>query len=257
MAKYNCIIADDSFLERDALQMFLEMTDCVNIVAVCGNGIEARQALKTNEVDIIFSDIDMPDISGLDLIRSLSKKPAVVFITSYPEYAATGFELDAIDFIVKPVTFERVARSVNKVIEYIEMKKLSEQQTENVVVNINQNKTEDYIFIRETPDLVKIKFDEVAYIESMGEFSKIYTLFDKQHITLVSLKNLELQLPETIFMRIHKQYIVNLKNISAIGASEVTLNDTFKIPISLTHKQALIDKAVNTNILNRYTGRNP
>jgi two-component system LytT family response regulator len=257
MLKYKCIVADDNLLERDALTMFLEMTNKVDIVASCEDGIQARNALLNDDIDIVFSDIDMPNLSGLDLLKSLKKTPEFVFITSYPEYAAKSYELDAIDFIVKPATFDRVARSVDKVIEYIELKKLSQNQLDHVSVKPNELQTSatDYFFIRETPDLVKIKFSEVSYIESMGEFSKIFTTGGKKHITLVSLKNLELQLPTDVFMRTHKQYIINYTNITSIGNNEVTLNHTNKIPVSLLNKPLLLDKVVNNNILNRYVDK--
>lgn len=251
MQKYKCLIADDNPMERDALQMFLEMTNRVVVVGVCSDGAEARAFLQNNEVDIVYTDIDMPNLNGLDLLRSLRKSPAFVFTTSFPEYAVSGFELDAVDFMVKPLNFERIARSVDKVIEYIEMKQKYEDTETAKPENQTITQAEEYIFVRETPDLVKVRFDEIAYIESMGEFSKIFTVSDKKHITLVSLKNLEAQLPQTIFMRVHKQYMINCNNISAIGNNDVTINNT-KIPLGSTYKQPLLDKVVNKNVLNRF-----
>lgn len=255
MQKFKCLIADDSLIERDALQMLLEMTNRIDVVGICADGAEARSFLLNNEVDIVFTDIDMPNLNGLDLLRSLKKFPAFVFTTSYPEYAVTGFELDAIDFLVKPLTFDRIARSVDKVIEYITMKQKHEANDISKHQNETVPKSEEYIFLRETPDLVKVKFNDIAYIESMGEFSKLFTISDKKHVTLVSLKNLEAQLPQAIFMRIHKQYIINCNNLSAIGSNDVTINNT-KIPLSNTYKQLLLDRVVNNKVLNRFTNKN-
>lgn len=255
MQKFKCLIADDNLIERDALQMLLEMTNRIDVVGICENGVEARAFLQNNEVDIVYTDIDMPNLNGIDLLRSLKKSPAFVFTTSFPEYAVTSFEVDAVDFLVKPLTFDRIARSVDKVIEYINMKQ--KYEANNISKNQNEtvSKSEEYIFIRETPDLVKVKFDEIAYIESMGEFSKIFTINDKKHVTLVSLKNLEAQLPKALFMRIHKQYIINCNNINAIGSNDVSINNT-KIPLSSTYKQLLLDRVVNNNVLNRFTNKN-
>lgn len=255
MQKFKCLIADDNPIERDAMQMFLEMTNRIEVVGICADGADARVFLQKNEVDIVFTDIDMPNLNGLDLLRSLKKSPAFVFTTSYPEYAVTGFELDAVDFLVKPLTFERIARSVDKVIEYITMKQKFDGNENTNQQSEATPKSDEYIFIRETPDLVKVKFDEIAYIESMGEFSKIFTINDKKHVTLVSLKNLEAQLPKALFMRIHKQYIINCNNINTIGSNDVSINNT-KIPLSNTYKQLLLDRVVNNNVLNRYTNKN-
>jgi DNA-binding LytR/AlgR family response regulator len=225
------------------------------VVGICADGAEARSFLLNNEVDIVFTDIDMPNLNGLDLLRSLKKFPAFVFTTSYPEYAVTGFELDAVDFLVKPLTFDRIARSVDKVIEYITMKQKHEANDISKHQNETVPKSEEYIFIRETPDLVRVKFNDIAYIESMGEFSKIFTVSNTKHVTLVSLKNLEAQLPQVTFMRIHKQFIINCNNIAAIGSNDVTINNT-KIPLSNSYKQLLLDRVVNNNVLNRFINKN-
>lgn len=255
MQKFKCLIADDNLIERDALQMLLEMTNRIDVVGICENGVEARAFLQNNEIDIVYTDIDMPNLNGIDLLRSLKKSPAFVFTTSFPEYAVTSFEVDAVDFLVKPLTFDRIARSVDKVIEYINMKQ--KYEANNISKNQNEtvSKSEEYIFIRETPDLVRVKFNDIAYIESMGEFSKIYTVSNTKHVTLVSLKNLEAQLPQVTFMRIHKQFIINCNNIAAIGSNDVTINNT-KIPLSNSYKQLLFDRVVNNNVLNRFINKN-
>jgi two-component system LytT family response regulator len=246
--KYTCLVVDDHMLERDALVMHIGKIDQLEILAVCADGLEAAKVLATTPVDIVFSDIDMPDLSGFGLVKSM-KPPVVIFISSHPEYAAESFNLDVVDFIVKPATLERVMRAANKAIEYINLKKTSTDNNSPLSNEI----ADDYFFIRESHDLIKIRFEEVTYIESMGDFSRIYTLEGKKHTTLVSLKNLEAQLPEQVFMRIHKQYIINYHHITAISTDDITLHHTYSVPFGNANRQTLMDKVVNKKIVTRFS----
>jgi DNA-binding LytR/AlgR family response regulator len=252
--KYTCLIADDNLLERDALEMHLNKTGRVEIVGSCENGLEASKVLAEKQVDLVFSDIDMPDMSGLALIKSLRQPPVFVFISSHPEYAVESFELDVVDFIVKPVTLERILKATNKAIEYIELKKLSAGHTLPPVSSgsAQDDTSKDYFFIRESNGLVKVMYDEVACIESMGDFSKIFTTSDKKHVTLVSLKQLETQLPEGKFMRVHKQYIVNYHHITAISANDMTVHHSYTVPLGSSYKQLLMEKVVGKKIISRF-----
>jgi DNA-binding LytR/AlgR family response regulator len=218
--------------------------------------MKAREALATQDIDIVFSDINMPELSGMSLLKSFSVgkanrkgAPVFIFVSGSAEYAVESYDLNVIDYIVKPVTLERVLKSANKAIEYLDMKNLSEKQVTSTL------RGENYFFIRESNDLVKLHFEDVAYIESMGDFSKIYTISDKRHITLVSLKNLEMQLPGTFFTRIHKQYIVNHQHISAISADELIVHGKYTLPLSQSLKQSLLDKVVNKKMVTRHLGK--
>jgi two-component system, LytTR family, response regulator len=254
MEKYNCVIADDNILERDALEMHLKKIPQLQIVSVCENGYEALQAITSNNVDLVFSDIEMPELSGFGVLKALKKAPVFVFISSHGEFAIESYNLDVIDFIVKPVTFERLLKAVNKAIEYLELKNSvaprPQQQPQEVLTE-----TDNYFFIRETNDLIKMPYDEVAYIESMGDFSKINTVKDKRHITLVSLKNLELQLPSRYFTRIHKQFIINHHHITSISGDEVKVAEKYVLPISQSMRQELLDKVVNHKIVTRHISK--
>jgi two-component system LytT family response regulator len=245
--KYTCLVVDDNMLERDALVMHIGKIDEMQIVAECADGLEAAKVLANTPVDIVFSDIDMPDLSGFGLVKSM-KPPVVIFISAHPEYAAESFNLDVVDFIVKPATLERVMRAANKAIEYINLKKTATDNSSS-----SNEIVDDYFFIRESHDLIKIRFNEVAYIESMGDFSRIYTLEGKKHTTLVSLKNLEAQLPEQVFMRIHKQYIINYHHITAISTDDITLYHTHTVPFGNANRQNLMDKVVNKKIVTRFS----
>ncbi|QNR82729.1 response regulator transcription factor [Pedobacter riviphilus] len=247
---YSCLIVDDNEIERDAIEMHLKKIPSLNIIAVCSNGIEASQILSTTSVDIVYSDIDMPELSGMDLLKSLKKQPLFIFITSFSEYAAESFNLDALDFIVKPATFERILKATNKAIEYIELRKqVNKLPAENL--NDYDKKDDDYFFFRETKGITKLKYNDVIYIESMGDFSKLFTSIDK-HVILVSLKNLEKQLPSKIFSRVHKQYIININHIATLTNHEVHLDHNFLVPISATNRQELLEKSIDKKILSRF-----
>jgi len=247
MKKYKCLIADDSPMELDIMEMLVGKIGRLEIVAVCDNSLKAQQILTSQEIDLVFSDINMPELSGIGLLKSLKKAPVFIFASAHTEYAIESYDLNVIDYIVKPVSLERVLKSANKAIEYLDLKNMSETRQPQAPHTDN-----DYFFIRESNDLIKLHFEDVAYIESMGDFSKIFTINDKKHITLVSLKNLEMQLPSTSFTRIHKQYIVNHNLITAISTDELVVNGKYTLPLSTSLRQALLDKVVNKKILTRH-----
>jgi len=248
MSKYKCLIADDNLLERDALEMHLMKMPQLEIVAACENGLEALQIISQGGIDIVFSDIEMPELSGFGVIKSLKNPPVFVFISSHGEFAIESYNLDVIDFIVKPVTFERLLRAVSKATEYLELKKNPASRDPQPV----QGEMDTYFFIKESNDLVKLAYEDVVYIESMGDFSKIFTVADKRHVTLVSLKNLELQLPGDYFTRIHKQYIINHHHISSISADEVKMAGKHIVMISPAFRQDLMNKVVNKKVVTRH-----
>ena len=250
MTKYKCIIADDNILERDLIEMHLAKMPQLEILGAYEDGFEAQKFLANAEVDIVFSDIDMPNLNGFGLLKALKNPPVFIFISSHSEYAVESYNLDVIDFIIKPVTFERVFKAVNKAIEYIELK-------DTVVAKPGTTtfENENYFFIRESNDLVKLAFEDVAYIESMGDFSKIFTLDDKRHITLVSLKNLEAQLSPDYFTRVHKQYIINHHHISAISTDEMTIAHKYTVQLSPSYRPILLDKVVNKKIVTRHISK--
>lgn len=258
--QYKCLIADDNLLDRDVLEMYLSKIDSLKIEAICSDGLLAATALQQQEIDIVFSDIDMPNLTGMELLQSLKKAPVFVFISSYSEHAAESYSMDVIDFIVKPVSLARLMKATNKAIEYIELKKkttgsneknssvFEQDESKNL---FNPFKDKDHFYIKENYDYIKINHAEVAYIESMGNFSCLYTLQNKKYITLVSLKNIEAQLANQNFMRVHKQYIINLKHIISLSSNaEVLLAGGYSATVSSSYKVALME-IINKNILAR------
>lgn len=243
MTSYKCLIVDDNEIERDAIEMYLRKINRLEIKAICSNGIEAAGILISQQIDIVFSDIDMPELSGHGLLKSIASPPIFIFITSFSEYAAESFNLDALDFVLKPATFERLLKASNKAIEYLDLKQTVSNVTENTPIEQN---TDDHFFIKETKGYTRLNYNDVIYVESMGDFSKIFTAENK-HITLVNLKNLERQLPP-FFIRVHKQYIINLNQIATVASNEIMLNHNFVVPVSLLNKQDLMEKISNKTI---------
>ena len=170
---YKCVIVDDNMIDRDAVEMHLRKMHFIEIVAVCKDGMEASNILNHTAIDIVLSDIDMPHLNGIELLQSQQEPPVFIFISSYSEYAAESYNLDAIDFIVKPATLSRLVKAVNKAIEYIELKKVIESEQERNAtgpsVNIDDHKTgeyKDYFYVKENYDYSRITNADVIFIDS-------------------------------------------------------------------------------------------
>jgi len=245
---YQCIITDDHLVERALLTSYIKKIPSLNLVADCKTGLEVLSILKDQPIDIVFSDVDMPDLTGIELVKTLKTPPVFVFISSYPEYAAEGFNLDIIDFVVKPISFDRFVKAVNKSIEYLELKKIAASLT----ASIQTESTEDYFFIKDNKGVTKVNTNNVLYIESMGDFSKIYTQDQKTLVMLVGLKNAETQLQSKKFIRVHKQYLVNAEHIIQILVNEIILSNKVSIPLSNAYKQNLNDTIIDKLLLKRF-----
>lgn len=249
---YTCIIADDSPIERDLLSMFIAKMPQLKLVGVCEDGSEAAVLIANTKVDIVFSDIDMPNLTGTGLLKSLKNPPAFIFITSFRDYAVESFDLDVMDFIVKPLRFERLLKAVNKTIDYLQLKQSKAAGNGKLAAeNIVFGEKDDHFFIKEINGITKIKYSDVVFIESMGDFSKVHTLEEQTHVVLSGLKYFEPQLPPSIFKRIHKQYIVNLSHISTVTSTHVQLPAKRTVPLSSTYRQSLLDAFVLKDVIKR------
>jgi DNA-binding LytR/AlgR family response regulator len=259
---WNCIIVEDNILERDSLALKVAKIDGLILKACLENGLEALNYLKKNEMDIVISDIDMPDLSGLGLIKSLNNPPVFILTSSFPEHAAESFELDVIDYIVKPVKLERLNKAVEKAINFLNSrnkhlqepahKPTATKNTSSTIEVIRTIDAEEYVFIKENNTHIKINMGDILFIESLGDFSKLSIVGGKSHMALVSLKNLEKQLPSPMFMRVHKQYIVNTLHIKNISVSDIKLSNNILIPISISYKQSLQENLINKKSLTRF-----
>lgn len=216
----NCIIVDDESVARDIIAMHLTNMAGVTIVAQCSSALEAFDTISKNAIDLVFLDINMPDISGIAFAKSINKNIRVIFTTAYRDYAVEGFNLQAVDYVVKPVSFERLLQAVNR---YFEITK------QNPPAPKIEVPTSDFIFVRANRQMQKLDFAEIRYVESYSDYIKIQCA-NEAVVTRETISNIEAKLPSAQFLRIHRSYIVAIKHISSFTHEYVVVGDkTFTI----------------------------
>ena len=231
-----CVIVDDEPLALSVIERYINQTPFLELVEKFSNPVTAFKYLNDNEIDLLFVDIQMPDLSGFELVNNLKKKPVFIFTTAYSEYALDGFKADALDYLLKPIDFVDFSKAVNKASEWFEVRKEKNQKTE-----INK----EFLFIKSEYKIIRINFNDITYIQGMSEYVKIHLLSGKPVMSLMSLKSLEAQLPANQFMRVHKSYIVNLSKVNMIERNEIVYGDGTIIPVSQQYKaqfQEFIDR---------------
>lgn len=230
---YSCLIIDDEALARQLIQNHLSKFPNIEIIQNFGSAVEAAAFFKNNTVDLLFLDIQMPKLSGIDFLKSLINPPKVIFTTAYSEFALEGYELNVIDYILKPITFERFEKAVNKVVEILNL--------ENNFVEKSTTKIEETsIVIKSSHQLIKIEIADIIYIEGLHKYIKIVTK-DKTYTTLFSLTAIENELPNSQFYRCHRSFIINLTKLKLIDGHQAIL-ENMKVPISKTNKAELVTK---------------
>lgn len=236
----NTIIVDDEPLAQDVLETYIEKIPELNLIGKCNNALEANEVLKSESIDLIFLDIQMPQLTGIDFLKTLSKPPMVIFTTAYPNYALDGFELNALDYLLKPISLERFMKAVNKALEQFELQSRESGEEDDP----------DFIFVKADKKLVKVKYDDILYIEGLKDYVIIRMDADRV-ITLQTMKSLESKMPQDRFKRIHRSYIVNLDRINAIVGNMVEViekKETKHLPIGKNYRDELL-KIVNKNRL--------
>lgn len=222
--KIKCLIVDDEPLSQEVIESYVNDTPQLVLVGKCNNAIEAAELLMTQEVDLLFLDINMPRLSGVNFVKSLAKPPHVVFITAYPEFAVEGFEVEAVDYLLKPCSFERFLKAVNKVL----------------AKEAEVGKEATFLLVKADKKLHKIDFHHIRYFKSIGDYVKVYTS-DKVLITSETLKNIEDQLPASRFIRIHKSFIVSLESIKYLEGNQLRVGEEM-LPVGLTFKERVLEK---------------
>lgn len=224
-----CIIVEDETLAQQVIQNHLERISNFELVGICNNAIEAKEVLKKKEVDLIFLDIQLPGMTGLNFLRTLENPPLVVLTTAYAEYALESYEFNVIDYLLKPISFERFEKTVNKITEGRFLTQLpAEKET-----------LRDHIFVKSNNKFFKVNFSEVVYIESMKDYLKIHTK-EYKLITHQTMNEMERILPSKQFIRIHKSYIIALAYIKSIYGNSIEMVNT-TLPIGINYK----DKVMN------------
>ena len=226
--KIRCMAIDDEPLALKQIGTYIKKTPFLEQVALCKNAFEGMEIMKDGNIALIFVDINMPDLSGLDFVKSLSEKPFIVFSTAYSEYAVEGFKVEAMDYLLKPIGYADFLKAVNKVKSYIELK---EKQP------VKSSSETEHLFVKSDYKLVRVEFSDIKFIESMHEYIKIHLVNGLPLMTLMSLKTIETQLPEDRFMRVHRSFIVNVDKIRVVERNRIVFDNVFYIPVGEQYRQ--------------------
>ncbi|HUP12363.1 MAG TPA: LytTR family DNA-binding domain-containing protein [Niastella sp.] len=226
--RINCLIIDDEPWALDLLEDFIQKVPYLNLVARCEGPVEAYTYFEKEEIDLVLLDIRMPELSGTQFLKTLNKKPAVIFVTAHDEYAVEGFALDAVDYLLKPVPFNRFMAAVNKAYEYISYRK-----TKQLL------KKDDFLFIKTSHKIQKIFYNDILYLEGLKDYTRIHLVDSKRpFVTLQSLKYFETRLPHEDFIRIHRSYIISLRRVDTVSRRAVLLGET-ELPCSEHYRNML------------------
>jgi len=231
----NCIIVDDEPMAREILETHLQKVDFIKVVKSCKNAVEAFNVISSEQVDLVFLDINMPEISGLSFAKSINKKIKVIFTTAYREYAVDGFDLQAVDYLLKPISFERLLQAIDKFTD--ENIQIKDEAT------ISFQEKNDFIFVRSERKMIKMNFDEINYIESLSDYIKIH-LDSKTIVTRETISNIEVKLPKNDFIRIHRSYIISISKIESFTNEFIEIKNK-AIPISRSYKTTVLNKLEN------------
>lgn len=233
MRSIHALIVDDEPLAREIIDTHIQKVPNWTVVASCMNAEEAFEALLTHKVDVMLLDIQMPVISGIEFLQSLKNPPLVIFTTAYSEYALKGFELNVVDYLLKPISFHRFFQAVEKVQEKL-LSKDKEGKSK-----ANPDKT--YMFVKLDGKLLKVNFSDILYIKAEQEYSYIYTHQEKLLVSM-HLKLLENILPETLFTRIHRSYIIPQERVTSMYGNMIQIGQDIELPIGSTYKDKLLEK---------------
>lgn len=244
MRNFSCIIIDDEELGRDLLENFIGRVPSLKLLGKFSNPLKALSSLSNANVDIIFLDIQMPEMTGIEFLKTLSKAPAVIFTTAYDQYALEGYKLSIVDYLLKPFSFTRFLQAVNKATELINLKfKANTQAESRQEPNLSGAGEEDFLLINTDHKLYRLYLKDILYIQSMREYVVYYTAQEKI-MAFGSLKSLEEQLPGTDFIRIHKSYIVAKNSVKSLQGNQLDIG-IITLPIGGVYRDKVVNKLFN------------
>jgi len=236
--KIKCIAVDDEPLALGKMSAFIEKVPYLDLLGTFDNGFDAMNFLRQNEIDLMFLDIQMDELTGIQLLEILTQRPKIIFTTAYDQYAIKGYELDVTDYLLKPISFKRFLMAVEKVYNILsEDEKSGAPQPETPAITAIDK--DSYILVRSEYRLQKIKLDDILYIEGMKDYSRIYTPTNKI-MTLQNLKKIEEVLPTPPFFRVHKSYIISSNKVDSIGKNDLFIGEQ-QIPIGGLYKKDFLD----------------
>ncbi len=223
-----CIAIDDEPLALQQVASYIQKIPFLELVGQCSSAFQALELLENQQVDLMFLDINMPDLNGLEFVKSLTQKPLLIFTTAYSEYALEGFKVDALDYLLKPFSFAEFSKAAGKARTQFELMQNAPKKLES------NNK---FLFIKSEYKLLRVNLNDILFIEGMKEYVRIHITGQKPIMTLLSMKSLEAKLPENKFMRVHRSYIVNLEKVTTVERLTIVFEDKNRIPVSDNYKE--------------------
>lgn len=217
---YKCIAVDDELPALELIKNYISQVPDLQMVQGFHDAISAGEFLRGNHVDILFVDINMPDINGIDLVSSLTVKPLIIFTTAYKKFAYEGFELEAVDYLLKPISLERFKKSVSRAVEWLQSRVQPKTQPE------------ESVFVRSEYKMVKIELNDIDYVEGLEDYIKIHIAGSRPVLTLMTMKAFIEKLPAEKFLRVHRSYIVSLNKIGSVGNKKIILKNGTVLPVS-------------------------
>lgn len=237
--KFNCMIVDDEPVARQGLAEYVNEINFLHLVAQCEDPVKASAFLKERTIDLIFLDIHMPKVTGIEFLKILKNPPLIILTTAYPEYALESYSLDVVDYLMKPITFDRFLKASQKALDLLLLKKK--------VVNTQENP--DYFFVKSESKFEKVFYRDVLYIEALQNYAIIHTQ-DKKLITYLTMTSLENQLPKDQFIKVHKSFIVSIPSVKVIEGNELIIKQTH-IPISRNLKEEVLNQIMGNKLFKR------
>ncbi|MCX6319934.1 MAG: LytTR family DNA-binding domain-containing protein [Bacteroidetes bacterium] len=234
-----CVVIDDEPLARKGMIEYIADVDFLELSGEFDNPLQATGLISSVETQLLFLDIQMPKITGIDFFRTLQHPPPVIFTTAYPQYALDGFEVNALDYLVKPISFDRFLKAVLKAKEFYEIRE----------TNSKEALPEDYFFIKADSKLVKLFFEDVLYVEALQNYVTVHTK-DKKYMTYLTFRSVEEYLPAEKFIKVHKSFIVSVSKIDTIEGNDIRIGQQH-IPISRNQKEEVMEKLLKNRYLNR------
>jgi DNA-binding LytR/AlgR family response regulator len=236
--KLNCLIIDDEPLARKGISEYVKEVDFLHAAGECGSAAEAASLMTKHPVDLLLLDIQMPRLNGIDFLKTMNHPPMAIITTAYSEYALEGYSLDVIDYLVKPIPFDRFLKAVQKAFDFHQMRQRGVSGS-----------APDYFFVKSNGKYERVAFSEILYVESMQNYVIIH-LPGQKLIVYMTLAGLEAQLPSGRFMKVHKSFVVSLEQVNSIENNEIIIKQS-RIPISRTLKDEVMNRILGDNLLSR------
>lgn len=235
-----CLIVDDEPLAIKVIESYIDQVEGLEVVASCTNPIEVISLLNKHEIDLVFLDIEMPNLTGIDLVKTVDNMPQFIFTSAYPQYAVDGFNLNATDYLLKPIPFHRFLKAVSRVIEKYKFENNFSINTSSA--GISEEDNDDFIFVKSEYENIKIDIKNILYIQGLKDYIKIYTgESEKAILTLMSFKGILEKLPKKDFVRIHRSYVINIPQIKTLQKTKVIVGET-QIPIGETYRESFLER---------------